>query len=325
MNILAIESSCDETAAAVVIDGVNVLSSVVASSLKEHAPYGGIIPEIASRRQIELIDPVVNQALSQAGLDLKAIDAIAVTARPGLIGSLLVGVSYARALAFATHKPLIEIDHIQAHLYASFLSNSEHQGLSFNQLPAIGLVVSGGHTSLYLMKTPSDQQVLGTTQDDAAGEAFDKVARLLNLGYPGGPVIDRLAKEAVGQPIKFPQAKLHNEYDFSFSGLKTAVLYYYQKHHQQPDFNLAQVVHGFQDSVVKTLVEKTIKAAKTFKVRTIVVGGGVACNSHLRQQLTSQAQGNGLQAHFPLLAYCLDNAAMIGGLAFHYCNKTIKN
>ena len=311
--ILGIETSCDETAAAVVRDGVRVCSQVVASSLKEHVRFGGIIPEIASRRQIESIHSVVSAALTEAKMTLKDIDAVAVTTRPGLIGSLLVGVSFARALAYAANKPLIEVDHIQAHWYACFLRLANDQ-TPLPDLPAVGLVVSGGHTSLFDIKNFKRVKLLGATRDDAAGEAFDKVARLLNLGYPGGPVIDRLAKEGINNQISFPRAQMQSHYDFSFSGLKTAVLYYTRKH---KNFSVAQVAYAFQESVVDTLTAKAVDACKRKKVQTLLVGGGVAANSALRDRLTQAGKIQDIQVHFPPMSFCLDNAAMIAGLGYH--------
>ena len=317
MNILGIETSCDETAAAVVKDGVEVKSNIVATSLKEHQRFGGIIPEIASRRQIEFISPVVSRALETAGLTFDDIDAIAVTKTPGLIGSLLVGISYANALARATGKRLININHVHAHLYANFLQFNGNSPAVIKELPAIGLVVSGGHTSLYEMTSFNKIRLLGQTQDDAAGEAFDKVARLLDLGYPGGPVIDKLAKEVENTSIRFPQAQLKQSYDFSFSGLKTAVLYYTQKNRQLPNFSIPQVVYAFQESVVGSLVKKSIAACVKRKINTLLVGGGVAANSALRKHLIAAGQQQGIKVYFPPMALCLDNASMIAGLAYH--------
>ena len=312
MNILGIETSCDETAAAIVSDGVKVRSNVVISSLKEHAAFGGIIPEIASRRQIESIYTIVSHALSQAKMSLKDIDAIAVTTKPGLIGSLLVGISFARGLAYAIGKPLIEVDHIQAHWYANFLRLKEDKN-RLPSLPAVGLVVSGGHTSLFEIKDFNKVKLLGVTRDDAAGEAFDKVARLLDLGYPGGPVIDRLAKEGVNDKIRFPRARLESKYDFSFSGLKTAVLYYTRKH---KDYNVKEIAYSFQESVVDVLTNQAIEACLAKKVKTLLIGGGVAANSALRDRLNDQGQSKGIKICFPPFAFCLDNAAMIAGLGF---------
>jgi len=358
MNILGIETSCDETAAAVVSNGVKVLSHYFASSLKDHQRFGGIIPEIASRRQIEFIYEVVNESLAQAQMTLKDIDAIAVTRAPGLIGSLLVGLMFARGLSRATKKPLVEIDHIKAHLYANYLvlmpdtrsscrtlgphaghsvlmpdtrrssqelagarrSSQELAGArscSQKRLPAVGLVVSGGHSSLFYVKSFKNFKLLGVTRDDAAGEAFDKVARILGLGYPGGPVIDRLAAGGINEEIKFPQAPLSGSYDFSFSGTKTAVLYYTQKNKNKPDYSVSKVAYAFQKSVVAVLVEKSLRACRKLRVNTLLIGGGVAANSALRASLQAQAESQGVDVFFPPMVLCLDNAAMIAGLAFH--------
>ena len=319
MKILGIETSCDETAAAVVSGGVKVLSNVIATSLKDHQRFGGIIPEIASRRQIEYIQWVVGEALSQSKTALKDIDAIAVTRAPGLIGSLLVGLCFARALSRASGKPLVEIDHIKAHLYANYLRlSSDTPVASFKHLPAVGLVVSGGHSSLFYIKDFKDFKLLGSTRDDAAGEAFDKVARILDLGYPGGPVIDRLAAGGTNEEIRFPQAPLTGSYDFSFSGTKTAVLYYTQKNKNRPDYSVAKVAYAFQKSVVDVLVEKSLKACRKLKVRTLLIGGGVAANSALRAAMRSQAALQGIDVFFPPMVLCLDNAAMIAGLGYHW-------
>jgi len=318
-KILGIETSCDETAAAVVSDGVQVHSNVIATSLKDHQRFGGIIPEIASRRQVEYIHWVVGESLAQAKVELKDIDAIAVTRSPGLIGSLLVGLCFARALSRATQKPLIEIDHIKAHLYASYLQlPNGPTACPLQRLPAVGLVVSGGHSSLFHMKDFKNFKLLGATRDDAAGEAFDKVARILELGYPGGPVIDRLAKTGINQEIKFPQAPLPGSYDFSFSGTKTAVLYYTQKNKSKPGYDVAKVAYSFQQSVVDVLVEKSLKACKKLKINTLLIGGGVAANSALREHLHEEAKKQGVDVFFPPMSLCLDNAAMIAGLAYHH-------
>lgn len=318
-NILGIETSCDETAAAVVSNGVNVHSNIIATSLKDHQRFGGIIPEIASRRQIEYIHWVVAESLSQAKMTLNDIDAIAVTRSPGLIGSLLVGICFARGLSRATKKPLIEIDHIKAHLYANYLQLSkDHPACPLNRLPAIGLVVSGGHSSLFYVNSFNDFKLLGVTRDDAAGEAFDKVARILDLGYPGGPVIDRLASSGVNREIKFPQAPLTGTYDFSFSGTKTAVLYYTQKNKNKPGYSPAKVAYAFQESVVAVLVEKSLRACRKYKVNTLLIGGGVAANSALRASMQSKALAQGVDVFFPPMVLCLDNASMIAGLAYHW-------
>lgn len=314
MNVLGIETSCDETAAAVVRDGKKTLSSVIASSIKEHQRYGGVVPEIASRRQLEYIQPVVDEALEKAGLSLKDIDALAVTKEPGLIGSLLVGVSFARALSAALDKPLVEIDHIKAHVYANFLTDEQPR------LPAVGLVVSGGHTDLYSVRDVRVFRRVGRTRDDAAGEAFDKVARVLGLGYPGGPVIDRLAKSVPRTDVSFKYAALEGTLDFSFSGVKTAVLYHRQKHGNKDHYPVAEVARAFQESVVEILVIKALAACRKLKVRTLLVGGGVAANSALRRRLLEEASKEEIQVYFPAMALCMDNAAMIAGLGFHSLN-----
>jgi N6-L-threonylcarbamoyladenine synthase len=325
MNILGIETSCDETAASVVRDGKIILSNIVASSLKEHQKYGGIIPEIASRRQIESIHTVVQSALKEASVPLTDIDAIAVTQFPGLIGSLLVGISYARALSFATNKPLMEIDHIKAHLYANFLSTAEAKGKKPSpSLPAIGLVVSGGHSSLYHIKNFQRFELLGKTRDDAAGEAFDKVARILGLGYPGGPVIDRLAQKGQNASIRFPAAELPGTCDFSFSGVKTAVLYYARQHQKEKGFSVEKVAYSFQNSVVTILIEKCIATCLKKKVKTLLVGGGVAANSALRNRLLEEAAKNDIRVFYPPMNLCVDNAAMIAGLGFQAAGQPAK-
>lgn len=312
MNILGIETSCDETAAAVVKNGRTVLSNIVVSSLKDHAVYGGIIPELASRRQLEFIQTIVAKSLQKARLTLKQIDAVAVTASPGLIGSLLVGIAFARALSFALKKPLIEVDHIQAHLYANFLSS-----LSV-RLPAVGLVVSGGHTSLYHISDVWHFKLLGQTLDDAVGEAYDKVARILGLGFPGGPAIDRLAQQGRKSHLRFTCAPLPDTLNFSFSGIKTAVLYYQKKHRNDKHFSLSHIAYAFQESIVSLLVAKCLSACQKLKAKILLMGGGVAANSALRHRLTAAAKKVGIKAFFPPRVLCTDNAAMIAGFGYHY-------
>ena len=326
MNILGIETSCDETSAAVVSQGKKVLSNIVSSSLKEHVPYGGIIPEIASRRQLEFINRICARSLSTAGIGLKQIDAIAVTSNPGLIGSLLVGLSFARALSFTIRKPLILVDHIKAHAYANFLElpgipGSAADRASQPRLPAVALIVSGGHTSLFFIKSFNNYRLLGQTLDDAAGEAFDKVAKVLELGYPGGPIIDRLARKAKRAYPRFNPAMLPGTHDFSFSGVKTAVLYYYQKHKNERAFSTEQIARSFQDSVVSVLTKKSIDACRKHNCRTLLIGGGVAANSALRETAISKGNQNGISVHVPPVSLCTDNAAMIAGLGFHYLRK----
>ncbi|MFA5261090.1 MAG: tRNA (adenosine(37)-N6)-threonylcarbamoyltransferase complex transferase subunit TsaD [Candidatus Omnitrophota bacterium] len=323
MNILGIETSCDETAASIVKDGRLIRSSVVSSSLGEHKKYGGIIPEIASRRQLEAINIVVRHASEEAQCGISRINAIAVTRAPGLIGSLLVGLSFARALSFTLHKPLIEVDHIQAHLYAPFLTNAtdgeppDHHP----RLPTLGLIVSGGHTSLYLIKSWTDFKLLGKTRDDAAGEAFDKVARILNLGYPGGPVIDRMAQQASNHQLTFSCAEMPGTYDFSFSGIKTAVLYYQQKHKILDKKQKAHIAQAFQESVVSILIKKCLTACRDFGIPNLILGGGVAANSRLRQALAEAATPYGIKVFSPSFNLCMDNAAMVAGLAYHLLKR----
>src|SRR3989338_824266 len=326
MNILGIETSCDETSAAVVYQGKKVLSNIVSSSLKEHVPYGGIIPEIASRRQLEFINRICARSLSAAGLDLKHIDAIAVTRNPGLIGSLLVGLSFARALSFAIRKPLVLVNHIKAHAYANFLERPDLPGKTGDRiprprLPAVALIVSGGHTSLFHITSFNHFRLLGQTLDDAAGEAFDKVAKVLELGYPGGPIIDRVAKRASRAYPRFNPALLPGTYDFSFSGVKTAVLYHYQRHKNDRTFSTEQVARSFQDSVVSILTRKSIDACLKLNCRTLLIGGGVAANSALRETASDEGRKNGIRVHVPPMSLCTDNAAMIAGLGFHLLTK----
>ncbi|MBF0123604.1 MAG: tRNA (adenosine(37)-N6)-threonylcarbamoyltransferase complex transferase subunit TsaD [Candidatus Omnitrophica bacterium] len=329
MNILGIETSCDETSASVVKNGRTLLSNVVASSLSDHQKYGGIIPEIASRRQLEFITIVTMKALSSAGLKLTDIDAIAYTKKPGLIGSLLVGISFANSLSFALNKPLIPVNHIHAHIYANFLvdkAKDKGQDLfSELPLPAIGLVVSGGHSSLFSIKNFQSFRVFGQTRDDAAGEAYDKVARILDLGYPGGPVIDKLSRTVKDNDIRFLCAPLAGTNDFSFSGIKTAVLYYKQKHGAKKDFSIPRVAHAFQEGVVNILVEKSLLACQKRKAKTLLVGGGVAANTILRSRLEARGREVGIRVSFPAMSLCMDNAAMVAGLAYHCQRPSVKN
>jgi N6-L-threonylcarbamoyladenine synthase len=325
MNILGIETSCDETSASIVRNGHEVLSNVVATSLTEHQKFGGIIPEIASRRQLEYINIVTLKAIEDAGLTLADIDAVAVTRNPGLIGSLLVGITFAHSLAYALKKPLIHVNHIHAHIYANYLVDKGSVRLKTIRrelpLPAIGLVVSGGHSSLFAINDFTHLRVIGQTRDDAAGEAFDKVARILQIGYPGGPVIDRMSREA-GSPtggdkdLRFPKAELQGTYDFSFSGVKTAVLYHARKYAGTQGYSVEKVAAAFQESVISVLAEKSIEACVKRKCRTLLVGGGVAANSGLRQRLQHLAEEAGVTVSFPAMPFCMDNAAMVAGLAY---------
>ena len=317
MHILGIESSCDETAAAVVVDGRTVLSDIVASQQELHRKYGGVVPEIASRAHIEAILPVIDEALSAANVTLNDVDAVAVSNRPGLVGALLIGVSAAKAIAWAAHKPLVAVDHVRAHVYAYCLHSGE------TVFPCVALIASGGHTLIFHAETPTDSRILGTTIDDAAGEAFDKVASILELGYPGGPVIDRVSKEGDPTAVDFPRSYLEpGSLNFSFSGVKTAVLYYWkgQKGKGRPVSErapLPDVAAGLQEAIVDVLVDKTMLAAEKMNAQRVLLGGGVACNSRLRQKMKAAADERGLRLLIPPPEYCTDNAAMVAGLAYH--------
>lgn len=322
MLILGIETSCDETAASVVADGKVILSNVVSSSLVHHKKYGGIIPEIASRKQLEFIHVVVADALKTAKKKLSQLDGIAVTNRPGLIGSLLVGTSFAHGLAYCQKIPIVKVDHITAHLYASFLRFKDVKQKQYQpRLPAIGLIVSGGHSSIFLIKNFNNIVLLGQTRDDAAGEAYDKVSRILGLGYPGGPAIDRLAEQGVNTEIKFSSAELPGTYDFSFSGVKTAVYYLVNRCKDPKKIPVRKIAYSFQKSVVDILVKKAIDACRQKKVKTLVVGGGVAANSALRQKLIRAGDEHSVNVFFPEMSLCMDNAAMIAGLGFHLIDQ----
>ncbi|MBF0484008.1 MAG: tRNA (adenosine(37)-N6)-threonylcarbamoyltransferase complex transferase subunit TsaD [Candidatus Omnitrophica bacterium] len=317
MLILGIETSCDETGCAIVENGRTILSNIIASSLKDHSRYGGVIPEIASRRQLEFINVVVQESLDQAKLSLDDIDAFAVTQNPGLIGSLLVGISFAQGLSLALNKPLIPIDHIRAHLYSNFLTSNVNETLEV-KLPCIGLVVSGGHSNIYHIKSFENFKLLGQTRDDAVGEAFDKVAKILGLGYPGGPLIDKLAQQSTGKRIPLKCSAFPDSFDFSFSGIKTAVLYYLKDHGTDKDFNKADLAFSFQESIIEEISRKTIAACLTTKNKSVIVGGGVAANSCLRKHLVNDAARQDIKVFFPPMVLCTDNAAMVAGLAYHF-------
>jgi N6-L-threonylcarbamoyladenine synthase len=307
MIVLGIESSCDETAAAVLADGRRILSNVVASQDGLHAPYGGIVPELASRRHLEIIVPVVERALTDAGVRLGDLDAIAVTHGPGLVGSLLVGCSMAKSLAYARRLPLVPVNHLEGHIYAAGLE--EAVGLEH---PFLALVVSGGHTALYHAKGPLTYAVVGQTRDDAAGEAFDKTAKLLGLGFPGGPIIQRTAETGDPTSIVFPLAHMTDGAgDFSFSGIKTSVSLYVKRHGPLSASAVADVAASFQAAVVRVLVQKTVRAAVSLGVRRVVLTGGVAANGPLRAAMTAAAAEHGLALHVPARHLCTDNAAMI--------------
>lgn len=326
MKILAIETSCDETAAAVIEDGRKVLSDVVASQIALHAPWGGVVPELASRRHLETIGPVVDEALQRAGASLADIDAIGVTYGPGLVGSLLVGLEYAKGLAFRAQKPLVPVHHIAGHIHAPFLA------FDAIPLPALALVVSGGHTSLFLMKELGVYHLLSRTRDDAAGEAYDKVAKLLGLGYPGGPVIDRLAKSGDDAKVPFRIAKITDgSPDFSFSGLKTAVLHYVRKQKLAPvpppsdpakrieagdvSQEILDLLASFQKAVVGALIGRLEAAVREYQPESVILTGGVAANSRLREDAKAAMDRMGAKLFVPPLKLTTDNAAMIGAAA----------
>jgi tRNA N6-adenosine threonylcarbamoyltransferase len=301
-RILGIETSCDETAAAVVERARVVRSSVVASQIDRHARFGGVVPEIASRAHVELLTPVVAEALVEAGLSDHEVDAVAATSGPGLVGALLVGLSAAKALALVWDVPFVAVNHLEGHLYAAFLEEPDLE------LPLVVLLVSGGHTMIVHMEEHGRYTLLGSTIDDAAGEAFDKVARYLGLGYPGGPVIDRLAAEGDPEAVAFPRAMADRGYDFSFSGLKTAVVNYVRAH---PETATEDIAASFQEAVVDVLVDKTMKAARSVGAKGVCLGGGVAANRALRQRLVAACATDGLRPFVPSPAMCTDNAAMI--------------
>ena len=304
--VLGIETSCDETAAAVVEDGRKVCSSIISSQVDLHRKFGGVVPEVACRAHLELLPPVIEECLHAGKISFSDIDGVAVTAGPGLVGALLVGISIAKALSFSLKKPLAAINHIEAHLYANFIDNEP-------ELPAVGLVVSGGHSDLIYVRNVGDYEILGRTRDDAAGEAFDKVAKMLGLGYPGGPAIDKIAPRGNPEKIAFPRPYLPKSFDFSFSGLKTAVLYHIRKYGGN---NVEDIAAGFQAAVIDVLVRKAIAAAETKGVGTILLAGGVARNTALRERMETETASLGLSLYCPSPTLCTDNAVMIAGLGF---------
>ena len=308
--VLAIETSCDETAAAVVAEGKYVLSSVVSSQVDIHARYGGVVPEIASRAHVDLIAPVIAQALVEAGIEQNDLDLVAATRGPGLVGSLLVGVSAAKSLALVWKKPFIGVNHLEAHLYSCFLEEPDLE------LPLLVLLVSVGHTMLVAMDDHLRYRILGQTLDDAAGEAYDKVARYLGLGYPGGPIIDKLAASGEAN-IAFPRPMLNEGYNFSFSGLKTSVINYVRKNPSTP---VEDIATSFQEAVVDVLITKAKKAALEINAKGLCIGGGVAANSRLREAILDTCLEEGLQSFVPSRSYCTDNAAMVAAAAWRrYC------
>lgn len=308
--IMAIESSCDETACAIIKNGTEICANVVSTQIKIHEKFGGVVPEVASRKHLEYIDLVIEEALEESGFTYDDLDAIAVTEGPGLIGALLVGLSTAKGLAYATGKPLIGVHHIEGHIYANFLANQDIT------LPCVCLVVSGGHTNIVKIAEHGHYEILGQTVDDAAGEAYDKVARAIGLGYPGGPKIDKLAKEGNPKAIAFPRAKLDEPLNFSFSGLKSAVLNYLnQAEMKQEVVNKADVAASFQEAVVDVLVDHTIQAMMEEGVSTLLLAGGVSANSRIRERFAAVCEEKGYKLYYPPLSLCTDNAAMIGAAA----------
>ncbi|MFH1246064.1 MAG: tRNA (adenosine(37)-N6)-threonylcarbamoyltransferase complex transferase subunit TsaD [Candidatus Omnitrophota bacterium] len=329
MLVLGVETSCDETAVAIVKNGRKVFSNIVASSLHLHKQYGGVVPEIATRHHVELINFVLDKAIKKARINLPDIDLIACVYGPGLAGALLVGNSLAKALSFSLNVPFIGINHIQAHLYAALMKEEPPE------FPFVGLVVSGGHTNLFYVKNYLNWKIIGATRDDAAGETFDKVAKILKLEYPGGPVIEQQAKEGDPHKIRFPRSYLEEKsLDFSFSGLKTAVFYYISGKKTNArlsssaipeDVRLNDVAAGFQEAVVDILVEKAYNACILKKVKHLVAGGGVVRNHKLRRSLTNRLKGAGIKVHFPHQDLCQDNAAMVAGLGYQLYKKGIRS
>jgi len=321
MKILGIETSCDETAAAVVEDGRRILSNAVSSQQQIHARFGGVVPEIAGRAHVEAVLPVMHDALREAGVTLDEVDAVAVTTTPGLIGALLVGVTAAKALSWARQMPLLAVDHLHAHIYCAWLAEETPE------LPAVSFVVSGGHTSLFLTESPLVHTLLGGTVDDAAGEAFDKVSNILHLGYPGGPAIERAAREGNSRAVDFPRSWLDPERaDFSFSGLKTAVLYHCLGQNASKEALeavrydagfVADVAASFQEAVVDVLVTKACQALDRHGAQSLIVGGGVAANALLRERLEAEAGERGFRLHLAPRSLCTDNAAMTAGIGYH--------
>ncbi|BES64627.1 tRNA (adenosine(37)-N6)-threonylcarbamoyltransferase complex transferase subunit TsaD [Gottschalkiaceae bacterium SANA] len=313
IRTLAIETSCDETSVAVLENGRRVLSNVIYTQIPIHQAFGGVVPEVASRMHVEKINGVIRQALEEAEVALEECDHLAVTYGPGLVGALLVGLTSAKAISYALNKPLVGVNHIEGHIYANFIAHPELKP------PFICLVVSGGHTHLVEMKDYGAYRILGQTRDDAAGEAFDKVARAIGLGYPGGPKVDRLSEEGNPEAINFPRIFLESDsYDFSFSGLKSSVLNYLHRHRQKGEaVNEADVAASFQAAVIEVLVEKAFRAASEFGYKTIAMAGGVSANRHLRRAFQSRAEKDGLDFYFPPIELCTDNAAMIGCAGYY--------
>lgn len=315
--ILGIESSCDETAASIVKNGRQILSNVINTQVDFHKKYGGVVPEIASRKHIENIDSVIDEALFCANMKFSDIDAISVTYGPGLVGALLVGVSSAKALSFATGKPLVAVNHIRGHICANFVAHPDLKP------PFVCLVASGGHSHIVNVKDYTEFEILGRTRDDAAGEAFDKIARVLGLGYPGGPLIDELAKSGNGEAVHFPRVRMdNNSLDFSFSGLKTAVINHIHKAEQNgEEINKADIASSFQEAVTDVLCEHTIEGALSCSAKTVTLAGGVAANSVLRRKMTQMCEKHGISVIYPPPVLCTDNAAMIASAGFFEFEK----
>lgn len=320
MLILGIESSCDETAAAIVRDGREILSSVISSQIELHRPFGGVVPELSAREHLEKIEPVIKEALEKANVELKELDAIAVTQGPGLIGSLLVGVSYAKALAYGLKIPFVGVNHIEGHVYSVNFENSNVE------YPAFALIVSGGHTNLFYVPEEGKYKVIARTRDDAAGEAFDKVGKMLNLGYPGGPIVEKLAREGDAKKIKFPIAKISDgRPDYSFSGLKTAVARYVRENEIEPvkdgeeiSQEIKDICASFQDTVVRSLLKSVEKLADEFQPKTFIVAGGVACNGYLREASEKLGAKLNIPTYFPSKHLSTDNAAMIAAAGYFH-------
>lgn len=316
MLILGIETSCDETAASVVENGKHIRSNVVSTQIDIHKKFGGVVPELASRAHVELISHVIWEALGKADCKLSEIDAVAVTNSPGLANALLVGTETAKALSFSLSIPLIAVNHIHAHLYANFM---EYSGII---CPTVGLIISGGHTAVFYIENCNNYVLLGQTYDDAAGEALDKVAKMLNLGYPGGPVISKMAEKGSSKAIDFPRAFLGKDiYNFSFSGMKTAVARYLECNSYKNLADVNDICAGFQQSVIDVLIKKIVSAAEQKNVETILIGGGVSANAEFRKQLSEICKEKGMNLFFPSLKLCTDNAAMVAGLAYHRYKK----
>lgn len=313
MTILAIETSCDETSAAIVRNGREVLSNVISSQIDIHKKFGGVVPEVASRKHLESINLIVKEALDQGGISLEDIDAIAVTSGPGLVGALLIGITTAKALAYSTNKLLIGVNHIEGHIAANYIQHKELEP------PFICLVASGGHSHIVKIKDYNSFEILGRTRDDAAGEAFDKIARALGLGYPGGPLIDKMSAQGNAKAINFPRAYLEaGSYDFSFSGLKSSALNYLNSMKMKnEEISIPDVAASFQEAVVEVLTEKLIRAAVEHGSKYAVLAGGVAANSRLRQRLTQLGEERGIQVRYPSPILCTDNAAMIGSAGYY--------